>query len=61
LEELGRHLGSDLYEVEVRYLMEHEWAHTAEDILWRRTKLGLRMNAIEVSSLETFVQPAKVA
>jgi glycerol-3-phosphate dehydrogenase len=41
--------------------MEHEWAHTAEDILWRRTKLGLRMNAIEVSSLETFVQPAKVA
>ena len=34
--------GADLYEAEVRYLMEHEWAVTAEDVLWRRTKRGLQ-------------------
>ncbi|MFP3836069.1 glycerol-3-phosphate dehydrogenase C-terminal domain-containing protein, partial [Chryseobacterium sp. SIMBA_028] len=39
--DLGRHFGSDLYEAEVRYLMQNEWAFTAEDVLWRRTKAGL--------------------
>ena len=38
---LGRDFGSGLTEAEVRYLVTHEWARTAEDILWRRTKLGL--------------------
>ncbi len=39
--DLGRHFGADLYQAEIDYLCEHEWAQTAEDILWRRTKLGL--------------------
>ncbi len=38
---LGRDFGGDLYEVEVLYLIDHEFAKTAEDILWRRSKLGL--------------------
>src|SRR5690606_681715 len=37
---LGRCFGTDLYEAEVRYLMQHEWAHTAADVVWRRTKRG---------------------
>ncbi|MCH7486053.1 MAG: glycerol-3-phosphate dehydrogenase, partial [Proteobacteria bacterium] len=39
---LGQELGAGLYETEARYLMDREWARTACDILWRRTKLGLK-------------------
>jgi len=39
--ELGEDFGSGLTEAELRYLVDHEWAACAEDVLWRRTKLGL--------------------
>ena len=42
-DDLGERFGWDLTEREVRWLMEREWALTAEDVLWRRTKLGLRL------------------
>ncbi|AOG41628.1 glycerol-3-phosphate dehydrogenase [Brucella canis] len=61
LGDLGRHFGSDLYEAEVRYLVENEWARSAEDILWRRTKLGLRLTAAEVAAVQGFVEPAIAA
>ena len=41
-ETLGENFGHGLFQVEVDWLMSREWAHTAEDVLWRRTKLGLR-------------------
>ena len=41
MESLGHHFGGSLYEAEVRYLVDREWARTAEDILWRRSKKGL--------------------
>lgn len=44
-EELGRHLGGGLYEAEVTYLRDYEYAASAEDILWRRSKAGLHMSA----------------
>lgn len=47
LDGLGRHFGGDLYEAEVRYLVKHEWAQTAEDILWRRTKHRLHLSEAE--------------
>ena len=50
--DLGRHFGAGLYEAEIRYLMAEEWAMTAEDILWRRTKLGLRLTAEEVRAVD---------
>ena len=53
---LGRHFGADLYEAEVRYLMAHEWAMNAEDILWRRTKLGLSLSEQEKAALGEFLQ-----
>ena len=40
---LGEHFGADLYACEVDYLVEHEWACSAEDVLWRRTKAGLHL------------------
>jgi len=44
---LGRHFGGGLYEIELRYLIENEWAREADDVLWRRTKCGLHMSAVE--------------
>ena len=45
LNDLGPSFGADLTGAEVRYLMAHEWAQTADDVLWRRSKLGLRVLA----------------
>jgi len=42
--DLGEDFGAGLTEREVRYFVEHEWAQTAEDVLWRRTKAGLLMS-----------------
>lgn len=41
--DLGEHFGADLYAREIDYLVEREWAHDAEDVLWRRTKCGLHL------------------
>jgi glycerol-3-phosphate dehydrogenase len=49
--DLGRNFGATLTESEVRYLMANEWACTADDIVWRRSKLGLRLSATEVAAL----------
>ncbi len=57
--DLGRHFGATLYEREVDYLMRHEWAASAEDILWRRTKLGLRLTADEAAALDEFVKTVR--
>lgn len=53
--DLGRHFGWDLYAAEVDYLVANEWARTAQDILWRRTKIGLRVSGDEVASLEAYL------
>ncbi len=55
-EALGINFGSDLYQTEVDYLIENEWACTAEDILWRRTKLGLFLTEHESKLVENYVQ-----
>jgi glycerol-3-phosphate dehydrogenase len=54
--ELGQHFGNQLYQVEVDYLINHEWARSAEDILWRRTKLGLELTPDQVTTLEGYIQ-----
>ncbi len=55
LDDLGRHFGADLYEAEIRYLVDKEFARTAEDILWRRTKVGLRLTDAEQRELADFL------
>ncbi len=52
----GRHFGDDLYEAEIAYLIEHEWARTAEDILWRRSKRGLHVAPETVHNLEAYMK-----
>jgi glycerol-3-phosphate dehydrogenase len=49
---LGRVFGADLSEREVDWLVQTEWARTAQDILWRRSKLGPRFAPEDVSALE---------
>jgi glycerol-3-phosphate dehydrogenase len=53
--DLGRHFGGGLYETELRYLMAREWAITADDVLWRRSKLGLRIGAAEADTIASFM------
>ncbi len=50
--DLGHDFGAGLTEREVRWLMAKEYARTAEDVVWRRTKLGLRMSAEEIAALD---------
>jgi glycerol-3-phosphate dehydrogenase len=52
---LGPSFGPQLTSVEVRYLMTKEWARFADDILWRRTKLGLTMKPEERDALAAFM------
>ncbi|MEP4705340.1 MAG: glycerol-3-phosphate dehydrogenase [Hyphomicrobiales bacterium] len=49
---LGQHFGADLYEAEVRYLVKNEWALSAQDILWRRTKHRLHLTKNEIENFE---------
>ncbi|MER8829379.1 glycerol-3-phosphate dehydrogenase [Mesorhizobium sp. M0938] len=54
--DLGRNFGADLYEAEVRYLVQNEWAVTAEDVLWRRTKRGLHLSREQAAALDEFMR-----
>jgi glycerol-3-phosphate dehydrogenase len=56
LTDLGSHFGADLYQREIDFLIETEWARTADDILWRRTKLGLRLDATAIERLEAHLR-----
>jgi glycerol-3-phosphate dehydrogenase len=53
--DLGVAFGTELTAAEVLYLMAHEWARFADDILWRRSKLGLTMTPAEREALATFM------
>jgi glycerol-3-phosphate dehydrogenase len=53
--DLGQHFGHGLTAAEVDHLVAHEWARTAEDILWRRTKLGLHFTAKQTEGLAAYL------
>lgn len=53
---LGRAFGATLTEREVVWLMQHEFARCAEDVIWRRNKLGLRMSADEIAALDAWMR-----
>lgn len=55
IEDMGPDFGAGLTAREVDYLVASEWAVTAEDILWRRTKLGLRLSTGQVAALRTYL------
>jgi glycerol-3-phosphate dehydrogenase len=55
MDDLGIRFGVDLTAAEVRYLMQQEWAETPDDILWRRSKLGLRLSRDDHDALSRFM------
>lgn len=54
-EDLGEYFGGGLYQREVEFLMHNEWAYYVDDILWRRSKKGLRLSAEEISRLQQWM------
>ncbi len=54
-EDLGENLGHGLHERELRYLCDEEWAVSADDVLWRRSKLGLRFDSVQRASLQRWL------
>lgn len=57
--DLGQDFGAGLSQCEVDYLMHDEWAITAEDVIWRRTKLGLKLTKDQIATLEIYMQSAQ--
>jgi glycerol-3-phosphate dehydrogenase len=55
LDDLGRHFGAGLTEREIEYLRAEEWALSAEDVLWRRTKCGLHMTEAERQAVASVI------
>jgi glycerol-3-phosphate dehydrogenase len=53
--ELGQRFGAELYAQEIDYLIEHEWAAAADDVLWRRTKCGLHLDPGQREALARYV------
>jgi glycerol-3-phosphate dehydrogenase len=60
MEDLGRNFGWDLTEAEVVYLMTEEWAVTAGDVLWRRSRLGLHFDPASKAALERWMAAARL-
>jgi glycerol-3-phosphate dehydrogenase len=56
LSDLGTNFGGGLTQAEIEYLVAHEWAVTADDILWRRTKCGLHMNDAQRASVGRYLE-----
>ena len=55
LADLGQSFGATLTAAEVSYLMTWEWALSAADVVWRRSKLGLRLSAAEIATIDEWI------
>jgi len=54
--DMGQWFGKTLSAREVDYLIDNEWARSAQDVLWRRSKLGLFMTDAEKGALQTYIE-----
>ena len=52
---MGTHFGAGMYQAEVDYLIECEWACCLEDVIWRRTKHGLRLDKAQQEALSSYI------
>jgi len=60
LEGMGKFFGAGLYQKEVEYLLTHEWATDLEDVIWRRSKLKLKLSVLEQKTLKNFIDKFQV-
>ena len=56
IKDMGQDFGGTLSEREVEYLMKHEWAECAEDVVWRRSKIGIQLDKKQISVIEDWMQ-----
>jgi|TARA_B110000114_G_scaffold84730_1_gene89579 glycerol-3-phosphate dehydrogenase len=56
VEDMGQDFGGTLSQREIEYLMKYEWAECAEDVVWRRSKLGIRLSEMEVSVIDHWMK-----
>ncbi|AMO57821.1 glycerol-3-phosphate dehydrogenase [Endozoicomonas montiporae] len=56
LDDLGQHFGADLFSAEVDYLIRTEWAYEVDDLLWRRSKLGMFLSDDQIRELERYLK-----
>jgi len=61
MSDLGIYFTHSLYQVEVDYLMDEEWAISCDDVLWRRSKLGLSMDMVSQSTLANYLHKRALA
>ena len=54
--DMGKKFGSDLTEKEVNWFLENEYVYTVEDLIWRRTKIGLRLSKQEIKALDLYIK-----
>lgn len=59
LTDLGEELGPQLYEAELQYMRDEEWARTGQDALWRRSKLGLRLDSAQQQRVAAWFEAAR--
>lgn len=55
MSDLGKHFGGLFYKAEIDYLAANEWAQTAENVLWRRTKKGLQLDKEQAASVAQYL------
>ena len=56
IDDLGLHFGANLYAREIDYMLAHEWATTAEDVLYRRSKAGLLLTTEQKAAVATYIE-----
>jgi glycerol-3-phosphate dehydrogenase len=61
LADLGEDFGAGLTRAEVDYLVAHEWVRATQDILWRRSKLGLRLSKEQVARIDAYLEDRSLA
>ncbi|MEO0653785.1 MAG: glycerol-3-phosphate dehydrogenase [Pseudomonadota bacterium] len=59
-EDLGEDFGAGITARELDWAVAHEWVRTAEDFVWRRTKLGLRLSEAQVARIDAYLQAAEI-
>ena len=60
-DDLGEGFGATITAAELRWLMDKEYARSAEDVVWRRSKLGLRLTGEEIKRIDDWMQSAQLA
>ena len=59
--DLGTDFGAGVFAAELDWVVENEWVSSAEDFVWRRTRLGLRLSAQQIAAIDNYVRQRHAA